>query len=142
MARMLLVEDDPLLINQMKPHLEDLGHSIQLATDAAEAMAALAADDPFDLVILDVMLPLRGAFDDGTGGLEAGIEILRRIRENDDLRHRRELPVLCYTVRGVTPRIRDALQNLSGVVIAKGGDPAEMLETIDTMLAGERGPQQ
>ena len=134
MATLLLVEDDPLQHVHMKALLEDLGHNVALARDAAEALSALQGDQPFDLVILDVMLPLAGAFDDGQGGLEAGIEILRRIRQDHAMAHRRNVPVLCYTVRGVTARIRQALEGLNGKVLEKGVDPEEVLATIDGML--------
>ena len=109
MAKLLLVEDDPLQHVHMKALLvEDLKHDVSLARDAAEALSALQGKQPLDLVVLDVMLPLAGVIDDGQGGLEAGIEILRRIRQDEGLVHRRDTPVLCYTVRAVTARIRQA----------------------------------
>lgn len=55
-ARILVVEDEPQLRGILRLYLEREGHRV---TDAGDGSAALAAFDaePFDLVILDLMLP-------------------------------------------------------------------------------------
>lgn len=135
MASILLIEDDKRLTSVMPRVLKRSGHSVVVARDANEALTELKGQTAFVLAIVDVMLPLADAFDDGVGGLEAGIEIVRRIREDPALGHRREMKLLAYTVRGVTPHIKAALEALGAVVLTKGGDPRSVLDEIERLTS-------
>jgi two-component system, OmpR family, response regulator len=60
-ARILLVEDDPNLSMVLKDYLEILFYDTTLCDDGDEALAAFRTN-PFDLCILDVMLPKKDGF--------------------------------------------------------------------------------
>ncbi len=62
MAKLLLVEDDAALRRGLRFALEDEGHEVIEAPDAAAAMAAFECD-PADLVLLDLRLPDRSGFE-------------------------------------------------------------------------------
>jgi DNA-binding response OmpR family regulator len=64
----LVVEDDRDIANLLRIHLQDLGHTVDLAYDGRSGLARAEAK-PYDLVILDLMLP----------GLE-GLEVCRQLR--------------------------------------------------------------
>jgi two-component system OmpR family response regulator len=83
----LLVEDDPALSASLKQGLEQMGFSVELSQDGAEADAILSLRT-FDLVVLDLGLP----------GM-SGMEVLRRFRKRGAA-----TPVLILTAR-------DALQD-------------------------------
>jgi len=68
MARILLIDDDPVIVRIYASRLGTDGHAVTTAGSAAEAFAALAAGAP-DLVLLDLMLPDR-----------PGVEVLRELR--------------------------------------------------------------
>ena len=70
-ARLLVVEDDPALIEVLCDQLRNLGHTAVPAHTVAEGLEQLRENE-FDVALLDLMLP------DGSG-----IEILRRIAEED-----------------------------------------------------------
>lgn len=55
-ARILIAEDEAPLRNLVRMSLEAIGHHVTATSDGAEALAAFSAQ-PFDLVILDVMMP-------------------------------------------------------------------------------------
>ena len=55
-AHILVVEDDESLRLALEDNLEDEGYRVTTASDGASAQAALSSQ-PFDLVILDLMLP-------------------------------------------------------------------------------------
>ncbi|WP_157271798.1 response regulator [Azohydromonas aeria] len=82
----LLVDDNALNSRLAATLLRRLGWLPQMADDGLHALALLAAER-FDLVLLDLRMPLLG-----------GEEVCRRIRE--DLRLR-ELPVIAYTAHGM-----------------------------------------
>lgn len=66
--QVLVIEDDPDIARLVKMQLGDLGCTVKLAPDGPRGLAELEAK-PYDLVILDLMLP----------GID-GLEICRRIR--------------------------------------------------------------
>jgi DNA-binding response OmpR family regulator len=62
MARILIVDDEPHIIEILRAYLVRDGHSVATLGDGAEAVAQCLADPP-DLMLLDVMLPGRSGFD-------------------------------------------------------------------------------
>src|SRR4051794_9636428 len=66
--RILVVEDDRDIAQLVELHLRDMGAEAVLVHDGAEALE-LALKTPFDMVILDLMLPRVD-----------GLEITRRLR--------------------------------------------------------------
>jgi len=70
--RVLLVDDDPEIIEAIRYALETKGHQIFIARDGNQGLAMVEKEDP-DLVILDMMMPKRSGF--------LVLEKLRRTRE-------------------------------------------------------------
>src|SRR5262245_12986704 len=89
-ARILLAEDDPALRLTLGDRLQSEGYLVQAAADGEEALRR-ARGAPFDLVILDVVLPGR-----------SGFEVCRELRE-EGLR----TPVLMLSARAqVADRVK------------------------------------
>lgn len=61
MARLLLVEDETRLASAIKRGLDREGYAVDLATNGEDA-EWLARENPYDAVILDIMLPGRDGF--------------------------------------------------------------------------------
>ncbi len=80
-AKILVVEDEPLINQAVGDRLRAEGHQVVSAYDGPGAVAAYDEHQP-DLVVLDVMLP---GFD--------GLEVCRQIQQ------RRPVPVLMLTAR-------------------------------------------
>src|ERR1700685_3845618 len=81
-ARLLIVEDDVRLCRLVKDYLETMGYSVAMEHSGPAGLAA-ALKEPFQAIILDVMLP----------GMD-GFEVLRRLRAHSTV------PVLMLTGRG------------------------------------------
>ena len=81
--RILVVEDEPVLRDGLSDLLKGAGHLVEAVGDGA-AGAARGTSEPFDLVLLDLMLPRLD-----------GIEVCRRLRQA-----RPGLPILMLTARG------------------------------------------
>ena len=85
--RLLIVEDEDALARGLRFNFEQEGYQVVLADSGPLAMEQFrSADPPFDLVILDLMLP----------GM-SGYEILSRIRETDT-----RVPVLVLSARSLS----------------------------------------
>ena len=80
--RILLVDDEPLIVKGLKYSLEQDGYETESAADGEEALAKFFAGK-FDLILLDVMLPKL----DGT-------EVCQRIREKSNV------PIIMLTAKG------------------------------------------
>ena len=71
MARILIVDDEPDILLMLRVNLETEGHETALAADGETALqriaaAAAAGEPPFNLMLLDVMMPVM----DGWGVLD------------------------------------------------------------------------
>lgn len=84
--RVLVVEDEVKMAGLLKRGLEEEGHAVDTAGDGQQALW-LATENPYDAVVLDVMLP---DFD--------GFEVCRKLREAG-----RWSPVLMLTARDAVP---------------------------------------
>ena len=73
-ARILIIEDEPIIAMDIEATVEELGHSVVAScATRAEAVRAAEAEQP-DLVLADIQLA------DGSSGLEAVRDILAEIR--------------------------------------------------------------
>jgi DNA-binding response OmpR family regulator len=59
--RILVVDDDPEIVESMRTALEAQGYQILIAKDGNQGLAMVEREDP-DLVILDMMMPKRSGF--------------------------------------------------------------------------------
>ncbi len=59
--RILLVDDDPEIVESMRIALESRGYQVLIARDGNQGLAMAEREDP-DLVILDMMMPKRSGF--------------------------------------------------------------------------------
>jgi DNA-binding response OmpR family regulator len=59
--RILLVDDDPEIVDSMRTVLESRGYEIIVARDGNQGLAMAETDGP-DLVVLDMMMPKRSGF--------------------------------------------------------------------------------
>ncbi|MCZ6464687.1 MAG: response regulator transcription factor [Proteobacteria bacterium] len=76
MARILVVEDEAHIAEGLQFNLEAEGHQVELATDGRRAVEVLTgSDEPFDLVLLDLMLPEMNGFEVARRTRAAGIYV-------------------------------------------------------------------
>lgn len=80
--KILLVDDEPLMIKGLKYTLEQDGYETVSAYDGEEALK-LFGESTFDIVLLDVMLPKMD-----------GIQVCQRIRESSNV------PIIMLTAKG------------------------------------------
>ncbi len=121
MARVLVVEDDENLRLVLQDNLEDEGYAVAVAGTAAEARAALA--DPFDLLILDLMLPDGDGYslcrDYRAGGGDAAVLMLTARTLEDDLVRGFEVGADDYLAKPY--RLRELLARVSALLRRAAG---------------------
>ena len=82
--KILVVDDDELVVIAIRELLTPLGFSVTTSAGGAEALK-VAADDSFDLIILDVLMPEMDGF-----------EVCQRLRQIDSYR---ETPIMMLTAK-------------------------------------------
>jgi DNA-binding response OmpR family regulator len=117
----LLIEDEPNIIEAISFLLERDGWTVRLHSDGLTAVEAVYAKAP-DVVILDVMLPGR-----------SGFEILKELRSDARSEH---LPILMLTARGQTKDRELAASYGVSQFMTKPFSNAEMLETVRALAPG------
>jgi len=60
-ARILIVDDEPPVLQAVRGVIEQMGHQIREANDGAQAIAALESET-FDLVVTDLRMPNQDGF--------------------------------------------------------------------------------
>jgi len=127
MSRILLVDDDAVIVEIYGRKLEEHGHEVKTARDGLEAMRVVQRGRP-DLVVLDVMMP---HFD--------GYEVLKFIRSQPELR---DTQVVVLSNIFLTDENRKAATVQADAALLKPDcTPAMLLETLERMLK-EKGAGQ
>ena len=121
--RVLLVEDEPLLIDLYQERFGEEDFDLAVAEDGNEALKK--ADQGADLILLDILLP----------GIN-GFEVLRQLKKNLDTR---DIPVIVLTNLGSEQSDSDKQLAFSlGAVdylVKSYHTPDEMVEIINHRLA-------
>ena len=122
--KILLVDDEPLMIKGLKYTLEQDGYETVSAYDGEEALKVFG-EQPFDLVLLDVMLPRMD-----------GIQVCQRIRENSDV------PIIMLTAKGEEIDRIIGLELGADDYIVKPFSPREVVARIKAVLRRTSEQQQ
>src|SRR5579885_1763011 len=123
--RILLVEDDPRIANFVAKGLREQAYAVDVAASGEDALYQ-ASINPYDLAILDVMIPAPDGF-----------EVCRRLRESG-LR----MPILMLTARDATDDRVHGLDSGADDYLTKPFEFRELLARLRALLrrSGELRP--
>src|SRR3989449_10890552 len=124
-ARILLVEDEPNLRRTLTDLLRSDGYWVESSGDGVEGQE-LAMKNPFDLIILDVMLPSR-----------SGFEVCRNLRERGN-----NTPILMLPARSELNNKVQGLKAGSDDYLTKPFETPELEARIEALLRrASHGPK-
>ena len=123
-ARLLVVDDDPINRRLLASYLERLGHTVVTAVDGARGWKQLHTGDPFDVVLLDVLMPELD-----------GYEVLGLIRGDPALRH---LPVIMISAVEETDSIARCIELGADDYLPKPFSPVLLRARINAGIARKR----
>ncbi|MBC8075660.1 MAG: response regulator [Chloroflexales bacterium] len=118
--RVLLAEDEPDIRLITRLSLEDAGYDVTLVGDGQAAVAA-AQHSAFDVVLLDVMMPLMDGF-----------AACRQLKADA---HTRSLPVIFLTAKSQEAEVHQGLALGAIGYIIKPFDVFELAHQIESLLA-------
>jgi two-component system copper resistance phosphate regulon response regulator CusR len=124
--RILVVEDERKVASFLRQGLTEEGHAVEIAPDGDVALDLITEEPPYDLVVLDIMLPKRDGF-----------SVLKRLR---DLHL--QPPVLVLTARdGVADKVA-GLDLGADDYLTKPFAFEELLARVRALLRRERGQRE
>jgi DNA-binding response OmpR family regulator len=129
MKRVLVVDDDPLLVRLVRSALTAEGLEVAGAANGAEALLAVEAQHP-DLVVLDVAMPVLDGF-----------ETLRALRAKPATA---SLPVIMLTARRSDADVTKGWATGADLYITKPFEVQELVLAVKRLLAvteAERGEE-
>jgi two-component system NtrC family sensor kinase len=119
-ATVLLIEDSDEVAQISRDYLERIGHSVVVATNGVDALAALRNEPAIDIVVADIVMP--GEMD--------GLDVARRVRSQFS-----GLPIILVTGYSNSA---DAARKEGFEVLRKPYNITRIAQTIDAHLARRR----
>lgn len=123
--RLLIIEDEPSLRNQLKQYLEKEGYAVDVAEDG-EAGFFMGREYSFDLAIVDLGLPKM-----------SGIDVIKKWREIN-----KKFPVLILTARGNWQDKVEGLESGADDYLVKPFHHEELLARTRALLRRAAGISQ
>lgn len=118
--KILLVEDEELMIDILQRKLEKEGYEVSVARDGEEGLEAMKRSRP-DLTLLDIIMPKMGGF-----------EVMEEMQKDPKLK---EIPVIVISNSG-QPVELDRAQKLGAKdwLIKTEFDPQEVIEKVKKQI--------
>ncbi|MDN3580976.1 response regulator transcription factor [Mucilaginibacter flavus] len=113
----LLVEDEPNIASVIKRGLTENGFDVSIASNGVNGLQ-MALNNNFDLIILDIMLPLMD-----------GVQVCKNIRQ-----HNKTVPIIMLTALDSTENIVNGLDSGADDYLAKPFKIAELAARLRTLL--------
>jgi DNA-binding response OmpR family regulator len=117
-TKVLVVDDDPVIVRLLRVNFEMEGYEVATAADGVEGMAAVRAERP-DVIVSDIMMPKL----DGLGFAAAlkSDPVLARI------------PIVLLSAKAQNADI-DAGLDIADDYVTKPFDPLELLDRVAALL--------
>jgi len=117
--KVLIADDEPNIVTSLEFLMERSGYTVLVARNGEEALQLIGAFEP-DLILLDVMLPLR-----------SGFEVCQKIRENAAWQ---QIKIVMLTAKGRDSEVTKGLALGADLYITKPFSTKELLAQVRQML--------
>lgn len=122
--KILIADDEPSIVAAVEFLLVRNGYEVHIARNGEEALKLVEARNP-DLVLLDVMMPVK-----------SGYEVCMRMREREDWRH---IKIIMLSAKGRDAEVIKGLSIGADVYVTKPFSTRELMAKIKTLLG--QGPE-
>ncbi len=115
----LVVEDDPVIIELLAVNFELDGYEVRRAADGASALASARERRP-DVIVSDVMMPVM-----------SGLDLVRAVLADPDLA---AIPVLLLSAKAQADDVRAGLDTGAVDYVTKPFDPLDLIDRVRKAL--------
>jgi len=120
MKKILIVDDEPNIVMSLEYAFRKLDFQVFIARDGEEALTLLA-EQPVDVVILDIMMPKVD-----------GYQTLENIRQNGSLTHTK---VIFLSAKNKASDIEKGMALGADLYLTKPFSVKKLIESVQTLLA-------
>ena len=117
--KILIADDEPNIVVSLEFLMQRCGYEFQTVTNGNDALRAALEFHP-DLVLLDIMLPLKNGF-----------EVCQVMRETPELRH---VKIVMLTAKGRDTEVTKGLALGADAYVTKPFATRELIETVQRLL--------
>ena len=117
--RILIADDEPNIVAALEFLLQQRGYEVLIAKNGEEALGLIGSANP-DMVLLDVMMPLK-----------SGYEVCRSIRERADWRH---IKVIMLSAKGREAEVNKGMSLGADLYVTKPFSTRELMGKIKGLL--------
>ena len=117
--KILIADDEPNIVTALEFLLQRNGYEVYVARNGESALKVVEAHQP-DLVLLDVMMPVK-----------SGYEVCQRMRERPDWRH---IKIIMLTAKGRDVEMSKGLSIGADLYITKPFSTQELVAKINGLL--------
>jgi DNA-binding response OmpR family regulator len=118
--KILVADDEPNIVAALEFLLQRNGFEVTVARNGEEALQLVESHSP-DLVLLDVMMPVR-----------SGYEVCRRIRERPEWNH---VKIVMLSAKGRDAEVNKGLSVGADLYITKPFSTRDLVEKVKRLLA-------
>ena len=118
-ATILVVDDDPVILQLLQVNFEMEGFTVITAADGQEGVERTRADRP-DVVVSDVMMPRM-----------SGLELVAELKADPDTA---KIPVLLLTAKAQQADISAGLDQGADDYVTKPFEPLELVDRVNRLL--------
>ena len=118
-ARILVADDEPNIAAALEFLLQRNGHEVCIARNGDEALMLIERTRP-DLVLLDVMMPVR-----------SGYEVCRALREREEWKH---IKIVILTAKGGEADAKKGLGLGADLYVTKPFSTRDLVAKINSLL--------
>jgi len=119
----LVIDDDPVILELLRVNFEIEGFDVICATDGEEGLKRAQVDHP-DVVISDIMMPRRD-----------GLQLLTDLK-GDPLTE--DLPVILLSAKAQRSEVQQGLDLGADDYITKPFDPLELIDRLNAVMTRPR----
>jgi DNA-binding response OmpR family regulator len=114
----LVVDDDPVIVNLLRVNFEIEGYEVLTATAGEAGLAQARSGDP-DVIVLDVMMP----------GMD-GIEVASRLRADSATK---QIPIILLSAKAQSTDVQAGLA-VANDYVTKPFEPLELLQRVEDVM--------
>jgi DNA-binding response OmpR family regulator len=120
-AKVLLVDDDPVILKLLQVNFEMEGYTVMTAADGVEGLEKARSEHP-DIVLLDIMMPRMD-----------GLQVTQALKGDDATK---EIPIILLSAKAQASDIQAGKDMGADDYLTKPFDPLELLERVGDLLQG------
>ncbi|HEY2814938.1 MAG TPA: response regulator [Acidimicrobiales bacterium] len=119
-SRVLVVDDDPVILKLLEVNFEMEGFTVILAHDGDEGIEVARSEQP-DIIVSDIMMPKK-----------SGLELVTEIKGDPATR---DIPIILLSAKAQNADVRSGMEAGADDYITKPFEPLDLVDRVNRLLS-------